>query len=102
MMEIAINSELQKFVEDQVNSGCYTSSSDVVEEALALLYDRDHQITEFTPEHDAYIRRSLAEAEDDMKHGRFIEVDDEGLRQMFEEIKRRGRERLAAINDVSK
>lgn len=98
-MEISLNPELEKFVEDQVSAGQYTSSSEVVEEALALLYNRDCQPSEFTPEHESYIRRSLAEAEDDIKHGRFIEVDNEGLHQMFEEIKRRGRERLAGMNN---
>jgi len=40
-MNISLTPELEKFVQDKVNSGMYTSASEVVRESLRLLHTHD-------------------------------------------------------------
>jgi antitoxin ParD1/3/4 len=40
-MNVSLTPELEKFVADKVDSGRYTSASEVVREALRLLEDQD-------------------------------------------------------------
>ena len=40
-MNISLTPELEKFVQDKVNSGMYTSASEVIRESLRLLYTYD-------------------------------------------------------------
>ncbi|HEY0701303.1 MAG TPA: type II toxin-antitoxin system ParD family antitoxin [Candidatus Acidoferrales bacterium] len=41
-MNVSLTTELEKFVSAKVESGRYTSASEVVREALRLLEERDH------------------------------------------------------------
>ena len=41
-MNVSLTSELEKLVSDKVESGRYSSASEVVREALRLLEERDH------------------------------------------------------------
>jgi antitoxin ParD1/3/4 len=40
-MNISLTPELEKFVQDKVNSGMYTSASEVIRESLRLLHTYD-------------------------------------------------------------
>jgi antitoxin ParD1/3/4 len=40
-VSIALNPELEKLVHEKVQSGLYSSASEVIREALRLLYERD-------------------------------------------------------------
>jgi antitoxin ParD1/3/4 len=40
-MNISLTPELERFVQDKVNSGMYTSASEVVRESLRLLHTHD-------------------------------------------------------------
>lgn len=40
-MNISLTPELEHFVQDKVNSGMYTSASEVIRESLRLLYMHD-------------------------------------------------------------
>ncbi len=94
-MKVSISRpDLEYYVEEQVKTGHYPTPDAVVEDALDRLQSED--IAEFTPEHDAYIRQRLAEAEDDIRNGRVTSVDEQGLRALCDDVKARGRERLAA------
>jgi hypothetical protein len=99
-MQIRLRPELQRFVEEKVRQGHYPTTDAMLEEALALLYARDHE-PEFTSEHEAYIREHLARAEADVERGRVTTVDDAGLRQLMTQIMQRGRQRLAAATRES-
>lgn len=94
-MEITIDPELEKFVHRQIELGLYRSPSEIVSEALSLLYERDSQPRTFTQEHEIHIRQCLTEARNDIEHGRVLEVDDAGLVALGERIKQEGRERRA-------
>ena len=53
-MNVSLTPELEKFVSTKVESGRYTSASEVVREALRMLEEhdqaRDHQIAQFNEE----------------------------------------------------
>lgn len=40
-MNISLNPALEKMVQEKVNSGLYNSSSEVIRDALRLLFERD-------------------------------------------------------------
>ncbi len=40
-MNISLTPELERFVQEKVNSGMYTSASEVIRESLRLLYTHD-------------------------------------------------------------
>ena len=90
-MNVSLTPELEKFVKDKVKGGMYASASEVVREGLRWLEVRDKTQAEKL----ADLREAIAEADRDFEEGRYVELDDEGLREFFEDIKRRGRERLA-------
>lgn len=41
-MNISLTPELEKFVQDKVHGGMYTSASEVIRESLRLMYTFDH------------------------------------------------------------
>ena len=54
-MKILLKPELEKFVADKVKAGQYADASDIVNEALDVLKEQE----EFTPQHEAYLRREV-------------------------------------------
>jgi antitoxin ParD1/3/4 len=79
--------DLETFVQQEVASGNYPSPEEVISEGLRLL--RERKVYELRREIDA----GLAQIE----RGEGIELkDDEVLREFFEDIRLRGRERLQA------
>lgn len=55
-MNISLTPELEKFVQDKVGSGMYTSASEVIRESLRLLHTYDelqaHRISQLNQEID--------------------------------------------------
>lgn len=64
------------------------SIDDVVQEALAVWAQREADLAEF--------RETLDEAEASLARGEGIEITQESMRQLADDVNRRGRERLAA------
>jgi antitoxin ParD1/3/4 len=92
-MNVSLTPELEAFVHDKVASGRYTSASEVVRESLRLLEEREWIRQRRVDELRAEIQKGI----DDIEAGRVIELNsDEELKEFFEDIKRRGRERLNA------
>lgn len=81
-MNVSLPSELADFVKAKVNAGRYTSSSEVVREALRLL----ERVEQANAEKLAYLRKAWQEGIDSGGAG---ELD-------FEALKAEGRARLAA------
>jgi antitoxin ParD1/3/4 len=78
---------LETFVQHEVESGNYPSPDEVVSDGLRLL--RERKLYDLRRDIDA----GLAQIE----RGEGIELkDDDALQEFFEDIKRRGRERLNA------
>lgn len=78
-------------MQQKVKSGNYQSASEVVREALLLMQQRDARLEQQTVE----LRRAVEAGVHEFEQGQGIEWDDCGLRQFFDEIKSRGRQRLA-------
>ena len=74
-MNVSLTPELDRYVSDKVDSGRYTSASEVVREALRLMETRDMQLLAFNKELD----RRLA----DMDAGAV--VDGRALRKILRE-----------------
>lgn len=92
-MNVSLTPELEAFVHRKVESGMYNSASEVIRESLRLLEEREW-IKERRLEE---IRREVKKGLDQIRKGEFIQLNsDEELNDFFEDIKRRGRERLEA------
>ena len=86
-MSSSLPPDLETFIQHEVASGNYPSPEEVISDGLRLL--RERKLYELRRDIDA----GLAQLE----RGESIELeDDEALREFFEDIKRRGRERLRA------
>ncbi len=84
-MNIALAPELQTWVENRVQSGFYSSSSDVIQEALRLMVRLEQSQTAKLEELKALIDLGLKSAES----GRVSVVNDE----LITEIKQLARQR---------
>jgi Arc/MetJ-type ribon-helix-helix transcriptional regulator len=88
-MEITLTPDQEALIEYGVENGRYKDSKEAVTKALALWeeLERDHM----------ELLLSLDQAEADIAAGNFIECDEEGLKELAEQIKREGRMRRAAL-----
>lgn len=87
-MDIFLTSELEQYVAHKVESGVYHSVSEVVRDGLRLLKERDELHQSRLEE----LRREIQIGIDQADQGRVIPLTDE----LVEDIKTRGRRRLAA------
>ena len=87
-MEITLSADQRAFARQAIESGRLHSEEDAVQEALALWEERERRRMEFLASLDA-ARAALARGE-----GRVI--TEESVRELVEDVKRRGRARLAA------
>ena len=88
-MTVEIPPDLQQFVHQVIDNGSFKSETEVVGQALRLLQQRQQKIEE--------LRREIQPALDQLDRGEGIELkDEEELHLFFEDIKKRGRERLDA------
>jgi antitoxin ParD1/3/4 len=65
-MNVSLTPELEKFVQERVESGRYTSASEVVREALRLMEKRDRRLLEREQALQAFqteLDRRIAEAD---------------------------------------
>jgi antitoxin ParD1/3/4 len=87
-MEVHLTPEQQAFIEESVREGRFASSDDAVRQAVTLLKARELELAE--------TRTFVGQGVDDLDAGRYEEYTDETLHEMFDDIKRRGLQRLAA------
>ena len=90
-MKISLPPELEQLIQAKVASGRYQSASEVIEAALRLLEERDDRGRDGREELRAQIRIGL----DQLNRGEAKVYDDESLKDLFKQIKTRGRKRLA-------
>jgi antitoxin ParD1/3/4 len=89
-MDVSLTPELEQLVTAKVASGRYPSASDMICEGLRLLQERDELGEEQLEELRSEIRLGLAQ----LDRGEATDYDDASLKELFERIKRRGREKL--------
>jgi antitoxin ParD1/3/4 len=87
-VQITLTPEQEEFVRQAVTAGRLHRAEDVVKEALSLWQERELGRAEFLG--------SLAEADASLDRGEGIPVTQESMRALAEDVKRRGRERIAA------
>ncbi len=80
--------ELQQLVEQQLAGGNYGSENDLLLEAVRLLAQRDRRREE--------LRRELQIGRDQLDRGEYTEYDEHTLRERFDQLQQRGRERYEA------
>ena len=83
-MNVSLTPELENLVQQKVQSGLYTSASEVVREALRLLNDRDT----IQAQRLAELKREIAVGMEDLKHGRVVPGE-----QVFAELRQRSEAR---------
>jgi antitoxin ParD1/3/4 len=91
-MNVSLTPELETLIHEKVESGLYTSASEVVREALRLLRERD----ELQRQRLDQLRREIAVGLEQLDRGEATTYDDQSLKEHFEQIKAQGRKRLAA------
>jgi antitoxin ParD1/3/4 len=107
-MNVSITEQLAGYVRKKVKSGRYNNASEVVREALRRMEDDDARtvrlakpsaediLANFTEEQLDDIRLRVRAGIEDLEAGRFVEYEGrEGLRKLAQEVKARGRKRLA-------
>jgi putative addiction module CopG family antidote len=87
-MDITLTSDQEAFIRKAFESGRFDRVEDAVTEALLLWEEREARRAEFLA--------SLDEAEASIERGEGIPITRESMRALAEDVKRRGRERLAA------
>ena len=83
-MNVSLSPQLEKLIEEKVASGMYNSASEVIREGLRLLQERE-QLREIRLEE---LRKQVQIGLDELDNGQSAPLD-------IENIKRRGRKRLA-------
>ena len=85
-MNVSLTPELEKWVQDKVQSGLYGSSSEVVRDALRILHQFEQERVKKLSSLQSEIQIGLEQ----LKASRSKKMDD----SLIESIKKRGRERL--------
>jgi len=86
-MNVSLTPQLERLIQRKVKTGMYQTASEVVREALRLLDERDAEFKK--------LKADIQEGLDQIERGEYTEHDDASLKDMFEDIKTRGRKRLA-------
>ncbi|MGI4787449.1 MAG: type II toxin-antitoxin system ParD family antitoxin [Janthinobacterium lividum] len=90
-MNVSLTPELENLVQQKVQSGLYTSASEVVREALRLLNDRDTIQQQRLSE----LQREIKVGLDQLNRGEGIAYNEQSLNAMFDRIKQEGREAIS-------
>jgi antitoxin ParD1/3/4 len=81
-MNVLLKPELEQFVAAKIKAGQFTDASQIVNEALEVLRDQE----QFTPEHEAYLRREIRSGVDQLDQGQRADFD---AKQIIAEERRR-------------
>lgn len=88
-MNIILPKELEKLINEQVESGQFNSPGEVIREGLRLLREQN-QLREIRREE---LRREIQKGMDDIREGRFTTYS--SADELIEDVIKRGKERLA-------
>lgn len=86
MTSIELTQENEQFVEEALAQGQYQSPNELLNDAVTQL--RGYR----------ELMRRIDEGNEQLRDGRYIEVDEAGLREFFDDVKARGRARAARKN----
>lgn len=86
-MRNGLPADLEQFMEQELAAGKYASREELVAEAVRLLRERERRIKE--------LREEILPALERLDRGEYTEYDEGSLRDLMEDVKARGRVRLA-------
>jgi antitoxin ParD1/3/4 len=81
-MNVLLKPEIEKFVAEKIKTGQYADASQIVNEALEVLKQQE----DFTPEHEAYLRREVRRGIEQLDQGQHTDFTAEKI--ITEERKR--------------
>ncbi len=84
-MDISLNQGHRERIKRKVEAGLYGSTDEAIARALDLLDEFDEELAE--------LRAKIQQGIEQLENGQYAEYTDETLHQLFEGVKRRGRER---------
>jgi putative addiction module CopG family antidote len=87
-MEVELSPDHEEFIARSVQTGRFASASEALREAVELLERREAEVRG--------IRVFVQEGLDDLDAGNYEDFTDENLRELFDGVESRGRQRLAA------
>jgi putative addiction module CopG family antidote len=87
-MEVHLTDDQKAFVRQAIETGRFHREEDAVQEALSLWEERERRRAEFLA--------SLADAKASLARGEGRTVTQQSVRELAEEVKERGKARLAA------
>lgn len=87
-MQVRLTADQEAFIRQAIESGRFHDPEDAVQEALSLWEGRERKRMEFLA--------SLDEAEASLARGEGRIITQESMRELAEDVKRRGQARLAA------
>ncbi len=85
-MDVSLSTQNEKLIKEKMESGEYGSPDEVLGAALRLLDERDKKLTA--------LRADVQVGLDQLERGEYTEYTDETLHELFDNVTRRGRERL--------
>jgi putative addiction module CopG family antidote len=91
-MEVQLTSDQKQFIRQAIESGRLRREEDAVKEALSLWEERERTRAE--------ILAAVDEAEASLARGEGRIITQESMRELAEQVKQRGRARLAAEQNV--
>ena len=86
-MNLASSSENEQFVQQEIAKGTYLDQVEALNAGLDLLRERMQLVAR------------LEESRRQLDHGEFTEFDGSGLRELFEDLKRRARGKVGATGE---
>jgi Arc/MetJ-type ribon-helix-helix transcriptional regulator len=93
-MDVELTPDQRAFIRLAMESGRFHREEDAVEEALALWEERERRRAE--------ILTALDEAEASLARGEGRPITEESMKALAEEVKQRGRRRLAAERSTTR
>lgn len=97
-MNINLGTQWEEFIALYVRSGRYLSASEVVREGLRMLQERE-QIRQVRLDQ---LRKEINRGIEQLDRGEYLEVDEDGLKRYLDDVKNRGRRRLAKNDAAAK
>lgn len=79
--------DLAKFIQEELTKGTYQTEAELVCEAVRLLREREQRLSD--------LRAAVLPAVAQLDQGNYTAYDEQGLREMIEDVKAHGRTRLA-------
>ena len=87
-MKVSLTPEMEQLIARKIEAGLYPTPSEIVQEALRLLQERD--------EHLAALQAEVRIGFEAIERGEYEDYDERTTKRLAAQIKARGRARLAA------